>query len=198
MRMPKVLMLVENIQVPGDPRVWAEATALRDAGMQISIICPKGQTQQASLGDQTFIINGVLTTNQVFAYFDEQAKKAAPTPSSLVLPPVQRELSPPHEENALSYQADIGNARLLAQNDGNGGQARRYRDAQTHFEESSRAKQILEMKVAPEEMPQKRPSFAASARAVCTASASVTGTIRWGTSRLRTAGMKSGVQPWIL
>src|SRR5215469_15403750 len=47
-KMPKVLMLVENISVPGDPRVWAEATTLRDAGMLVSIICPKGQTQQES------------------------------------------------------------------------------------------------------------------------------------------------------
>jgi glycosyltransferase involved in cell wall biosynthesis len=38
----KVLMLVENISVPPDPRVWAEATTLRDAGYQVSIICPKG------------------------------------------------------------------------------------------------------------------------------------------------------------
>src|SRR5437660_3096686 len=38
----KVLMLVENLPVPADPRVWAEATTLRDAGFQVSIICPKG------------------------------------------------------------------------------------------------------------------------------------------------------------
>jgi glycosyltransferase involved in cell wall biosynthesis len=46
MKRSKVLMLVENSTVPGDPRVWAEATTLRYAGMQVSIICPKGQTQQ--------------------------------------------------------------------------------------------------------------------------------------------------------
>jgi len=38
----KILMLVENLSVPLDPRVWAEARVLRDAGYQISIICPKG------------------------------------------------------------------------------------------------------------------------------------------------------------
>src|SRR2546421_6575117 len=38
----KVLMLVENLPVPADPRVWAEATTLGDAGFQVSIICPKG------------------------------------------------------------------------------------------------------------------------------------------------------------
>ena len=38
-------MLVENIPVPIDPRVWPEAIALRDHGFQVSIICPKGPTQ---------------------------------------------------------------------------------------------------------------------------------------------------------
>src|SRR5947208_2569821 len=41
----KILMLVENLPVPSDRRVWSEATALRDQGFQISIICPKGSTQ---------------------------------------------------------------------------------------------------------------------------------------------------------
>jgi len=38
----KVLMLVENISVPLDNRVWSEARALRDVGFQVSVICPKG------------------------------------------------------------------------------------------------------------------------------------------------------------
>src|SRR5271169_3225849 len=38
----KILMLVENISVPLDPRTWAEAKVLRDDGYQISVICPKG------------------------------------------------------------------------------------------------------------------------------------------------------------
>ncbi len=38
----KVLMVVENLSVPTDPRVWVEATALRDYNYQVSIICPKG------------------------------------------------------------------------------------------------------------------------------------------------------------
>lgn len=41
----KVLMLVENLPSPGDPRVWSEVTTLRDAGFLVSIICPKGTTQ---------------------------------------------------------------------------------------------------------------------------------------------------------
>jgi glycosyltransferase involved in cell wall biosynthesis len=41
----KVLMVVENLPVPPDPRVWAEATALRDRGFQVSIIGPRGFSQ---------------------------------------------------------------------------------------------------------------------------------------------------------
>ncbi len=41
----KVLMLVENVSVPADRRVWPEATALRDHGLQVSIISPKGILQ---------------------------------------------------------------------------------------------------------------------------------------------------------
>ncbi len=36
----KVLMIVENLPVPRDRRVWQEALALRDAGWTVSVICP--------------------------------------------------------------------------------------------------------------------------------------------------------------
>ena len=39
-RARRVLMIVENLPVPFDRRVWAEATTLRDAGYEISIISP--------------------------------------------------------------------------------------------------------------------------------------------------------------
>ena len=38
-----ILMVVENLPVPFDRRVWAEARALRDTGYTVSIICPKGR-----------------------------------------------------------------------------------------------------------------------------------------------------------
>jgi glycosyltransferase involved in cell wall biosynthesis len=38
----KVLILVENLPSPFDRRVWQEATALRDAGYTVSIVCPTG------------------------------------------------------------------------------------------------------------------------------------------------------------
>lgn len=39
---PGVLIIVENLTVPLDRRVWQEACALRDAGYTVSVICPKG------------------------------------------------------------------------------------------------------------------------------------------------------------
>ena len=42
-----VLIIVENLTVPLDRRVWEEATTLRDAGYQVSVICPKGGQYQA-------------------------------------------------------------------------------------------------------------------------------------------------------
>jgi glycosyltransferase involved in cell wall biosynthesis len=39
---PGILIIVENLTVPLDRRVWQEAGALRDAGYTVSVICPKG------------------------------------------------------------------------------------------------------------------------------------------------------------
>lgn len=38
-----VLIIVENLPVPVDRRVWQEATALHQAGYTVSVICPKGK-----------------------------------------------------------------------------------------------------------------------------------------------------------
>ncbi|MCL1469343.1 glycosyltransferase family 4 protein [Argonema antarcticum] len=37
----KVLIIVENLPVPFDRRVWLESTTLRQAGYHVSVICPK-------------------------------------------------------------------------------------------------------------------------------------------------------------
>ena len=39
----KILMIVENLPVPFDRRVWTEAKALKDKGAAITIICPTGK-----------------------------------------------------------------------------------------------------------------------------------------------------------
>jgi hypothetical protein len=40
-RQKKVLIIVENLPVPFDRRVWQEATTLSKNGYTVSIICPK-------------------------------------------------------------------------------------------------------------------------------------------------------------
>ena len=37
-----VLIIVENLTVPLDRRVWQEARSLKDAGYKVSVVCPKG------------------------------------------------------------------------------------------------------------------------------------------------------------
>jgi len=41
----KVLIIVQNLSVPPDKRVWLEALALKEGGYEVSIICPKGAGQ---------------------------------------------------------------------------------------------------------------------------------------------------------
>ena len=39
----KILIIVENLPVPFDTRVWQEATTLVENGYTVSVICPKGK-----------------------------------------------------------------------------------------------------------------------------------------------------------
>jgi glycosyltransferase involved in cell wall biosynthesis len=38
---PTILIIVENLPVPFDRRVWQESCALRDAGYEVVVVCPK-------------------------------------------------------------------------------------------------------------------------------------------------------------
>jgi glycosyltransferase involved in cell wall biosynthesis len=40
---PKVLIIVENLPVPFDMRVWKEALSLQDAGYDVTVLCPRGK-----------------------------------------------------------------------------------------------------------------------------------------------------------
>lgn len=44
----RVLIIVENLPLPFDRRVWQEARTLHAAGYQVSIICPKGKGYEKS------------------------------------------------------------------------------------------------------------------------------------------------------
>ena len=51
----RVLIVVQNLPVPRDRRVWLEACALRDAGFGVAVVCPKGP------GDPSFdVIDGIV------------------------------------------------------------------------------------------------------------------------------------------
>ncbi len=41
MKEPAILIIVENLPVPLDRRVWQESCALRDAGYEVVVICPR-------------------------------------------------------------------------------------------------------------------------------------------------------------
>jgi glycosyltransferase involved in cell wall biosynthesis len=68
----KILMVVENNSVPADGRVWAEATTLRDAGFQVSVICPKtsSDSESSTCLEQIWIYRYHLpaATNLAFSY----------------------------------------------------------------------------------------------------------------------------------
>lgn len=54
-RKRKILIIVENLPVPFDTRVWQEATCLVENGYTVSVICPKGKGYSADYE----CINGV-------------------------------------------------------------------------------------------------------------------------------------------
>jgi glycosyltransferase involved in cell wall biosynthesis len=41
-RPPRALIIVQNLPVPFDRRVWLECQALRSAGWEVAVVCPKG------------------------------------------------------------------------------------------------------------------------------------------------------------
>lgn len=51
-----ILILVENLSVPFDRRVWQESSALVDAGFRVTVICPTGLNRDHCLDE---VIDGV-------------------------------------------------------------------------------------------------------------------------------------------
>lgn len=56
-RVRSVLIVVQNLPVPFDRRVWLEATALSEEGYRVSVICPKGKDGSFQAGHE--VIDGV-------------------------------------------------------------------------------------------------------------------------------------------
>ena len=45
--MTRVLIIVQNLPVPFDRRVWLECQALVSAGYRVAVVCPKGDDDPA-------------------------------------------------------------------------------------------------------------------------------------------------------
>lgn len=54
--MARVLILVENLSVPFDRRVWQESRALAEAGHEVFVVCPRGATRDT---EPVAVIEGV-------------------------------------------------------------------------------------------------------------------------------------------
>lgn len=71
----KILIIVENLPVPFDTRVWQEATTLVKNGYTVSVICPKakGYTETEEVIDGVYIFRHNLPTegNGPAGYFTE-------------------------------------------------------------------------------------------------------------------------------
>ncbi|MEV0381975.1 glycosyltransferase family 4 protein [Nonomuraea sp. NPDC050643] len=52
----RALILVENLSVPMDRRVWQESVTLRDAGWEVHVICPQGARQDT---EREAVIDGI-------------------------------------------------------------------------------------------------------------------------------------------
>ena len=71
----KILIIVENLPVPFDTRVWQEATTLAANGYTVSVICPKGKgyTAEEETLDGVHIFRHELPAegNGALGYFRE-------------------------------------------------------------------------------------------------------------------------------
>src|SRR5690349_2101495 len=72
---PAVLIVVENLPVPFDRRVWQESLALRDAGYEVLVICPKmrGYVLPSEMLDGIQIYRHWISeeANNLFGFFRE-------------------------------------------------------------------------------------------------------------------------------
>jgi glycosyltransferase involved in cell wall biosynthesis len=67
----RALILVENLSVPFDRRVWQESLALRDAGYEVAVVCPQGTKQDR---EPHAVIDGI----EIHRYPLEAATGGAP------------------------------------------------------------------------------------------------------------------------
>jgi len=74
MRMKGVLILVENLSVPFDRRVWLEARAFEEKGFGVSVICPRFKAEKAFEileGVNIYRYSAPLSTRGLLSYIME-------------------------------------------------------------------------------------------------------------------------------
>ena len=62
----KILIIVENLPVPFDTRVWQEATTLVENGYTVSVICPKGKGYEKEYEEKMMDYDAYILENLVF------------------------------------------------------------------------------------------------------------------------------------
>ncbi len=67
---PEILVIVQNLAVPFDRRVWLECQALTEAGYSVSVICPKGP------GDPSLQVIDGVTLYKYRPYPEGTSKRA--------------------------------------------------------------------------------------------------------------------------
>ncbi|MGF1502937.1 MAG: glycosyltransferase family 4 protein [Paracoccaceae bacterium] len=70
----RVLIIVENLPVPFDRRVWSEATTLQAAGYRVSVICPTGkghETKFETLDGVDIYRHSLTEANSALGYLRE-------------------------------------------------------------------------------------------------------------------------------
>lgn len=74
---PRVLILVENLSVPSDKRVWPETRTLTAAGFDVTVICPQGERDSAPFerleGVDIYRYPVQFATGSAFSYVREYA-----------------------------------------------------------------------------------------------------------------------------
>ena len=78
--MTRVLIIVQNLPVPFDRRVWLECQALVSAGYRVAVVCPKGD------GDPAYEVVDQVELHKYRAYARAAASldssRSTPTPFS--------------------------------------------------------------------------------------------------------------------
>jgi hypothetical protein len=108
----RILIIVQNLSVPFDRRVWRECQALLSAGYEVSVVCPKGT------GDPAYAVVDSVRLYKYRPYApggmdDDQTRARL---GKLGRARVEQELASSHQERAYLevYRRVLDGSRALA------------------------------------------------------------------------------------